>query len=335
MRVLCLMLAGLLSASVISFAQAPSESVQIPMNGFLRWNDAMNELVLYRDQRSRSEIPLEVYNMTTGAKRNVDILKDFPQSSQVIVSNVAVGSDGTIVVLCRLPSSGGASLKELILSYGPSLTLEKIWDVAPYEPAAIAVDEQGNVYSVGTRYDEQTAGQSYPILVVYDPEGHVKKEMLARSTFSSTEDPVRDSHQMGFVAIRVTDTRIFLYLPSAHDVLALDKDGKILKQVDVYEVYQRLKHDKGYMNFFVREDYFSSLGELWSGLILSAPSASSEKPAGYTSVIVQLTEAGQAVVQNEEEDHFSVRLAGVTPSNEPMELHIDASGAGVLRIGNH
>jgi hypothetical protein len=339
MRVLCLMLAALLWSSVISFAQAPSESVpgsvHIPVNGFLRWNNVMNEAVVYRDQRSRSEIPLEVYDMTTGAKRNIDILKDFPQSSQAIISNVAVGTDGTIVVVCRLQSSGGGSLKELILSYGPSLTLDKIWDVAPYEPAAVAVDEQGNVYSVGTRIDEQTAGQSYPILVVYDPEGHVKKEMLARSTFPSTEDPVRDSHQMGFVAIRVTDTRIFLYLPSAHDVLALDKDGKILKQVDVYEVYQRLKHDKGYMNFFVREDYFSSLGELWSGLILTAPSASSEKPAGYTSVIVQLTEAGQAVVQNEEEDHFSVRLAGVTPSNEPLELHIDASGAGVLRIGTH
>jgi hypothetical protein len=335
MRVLCLTLAALLCASMITFAQAPSESVQIPMNSFLRWNDAMNEVVLFRDQHSRSEIPLEIYNMTTGAKRSIDILKDFPQSSQVIISNVAVGSDGTIVVVCRLQSSG-APLKDLILSYGPSLTLDKIWDVAPYEPSAVAIDEQGNVYSVGTRYDDKTAGQSYPILVVYDSEGHVKKEMLARSSFPSTADPVRDTHQMGFVTIRVTDTRIFLYLPSEHDVLTLDKDGKILKQVDVYEVYHHLISEKGYMNFFVREDYFSSLGELWSGLILRAPSAaSSKKPADYTSIIVQLTEAGQAVVQNEEEDHFSVRLAGVTPSNEPVALHIDPSGTAALRIGTH
>lgn len=337
MRVLCLVLAALLWSCVISLAQAPStsapQSLQIPLNGFLRWNDAMNEVVVYRDQRSRSEIPLEVYDTTTGAKRTVDILKDFPQASQAIVSNVAVGSDRTIVVVCRLQSSSGGSLKELILSYGPSLTLDKIWDVAPYEPAAVAIDEQGNVYSVGTRYDEQTAGQSYPILIVYDSEGHVKKEMLARSIFPSTADPVRDTHQMGFVAIRVTDARIFLYLPSEHEVLALDKDGKILKQVDVYEDYQRLTHEKGYMNFFVREDYFSSFGELWSGLILRAPSASSGKPTGYTSVIVQVADTGQAVVQNEEENHFSVRLAGVTPSNAPMVLHLDASGAGMLTIG--
>jgi hypothetical protein len=339
MRTFCLVLAALLWSSVISFAQTPSESVpggvHLPLNGFLRWNDAMSEVVVYRDQRSRSEIPLEVYDMATGAKRNIDILKDFPQSSRAVISNVAVGSDGTIVVVCRLQSSNGGSLKELILSYGPSLTLDKIWDVAPYEPAAIAIDEHGNVYSIGTRYDEQSAGQSYSMLVVYDSDGHVKQEMLARSTFPSSVDPVRDTHQMGFVTIRVTDTRIFLYLPSEHDVLALDKDGKILKQVDVYEVYQRLTREKGYMNFFVREDYFSSLGELWSGLILRAPSPSSQKRAGYTSIIVQLTDADQAVVQNEEEDHFSVRLAGVTPSNGPVTLHLDASGAGMLRIGTH
>jgi hypothetical protein len=339
MRVLCLMLASLLWSPVISLAQAPSESVpgsvRIPLNGFLRWNDTMNEVVVYRDQRSRSEIPLEVYDMATGAKRTIDILKDFPQSLQAIVSNVAMGTDGTIVVVCRLQSSNGGSLKELILTYGPSLTLDKIWDVAPYEPAAVAIDDQGNVYSVGTRYDEKTGGQSYPILVMYDSEGRVRKEMLPRSTFPSEVDPVRDTHQMGFVTIRVTDTGIFLYLPSVHDVLALDKDGKILKQVDAYEIYQRLAREEGYTNFFVREDYFSSLGDLWSGLILRAPSASFGKTGVYTSVIVQLTEAGQAEIQNAEEDHFSGLLAGVMPSNEPLILHIDAPGSGVLRIGTH
>ncbi len=337
MRALCLMLASLLLSPGISFAQAPSESVpggvRMPTTDFFRWNDAMNEVVLYRDQASRSEIPLEVYDMRTGAKRTIDILKDFPQSSKVIIANVAVGADGTIVVVCRLQSSSGGLLKDLILSFGPSLTLDKIWDVAPYEPSAVAVDEQGNVYSVGTRYDEKTAGQSYPILVVYDSEGRVKKEMLPRSTFPSEVDPVRDTHQMGPVTLRVTDTRIFLYLPSVHDVLALDKDGKILKQVDAYEVYQRLTREEGYTNFFVREDYFSSLGDLWSGLILRAPSASSGKTVVYTSVIVKLTEAGQAEVQNAEQGHFSVRLAGVMPSNEPVILHIDAPGSGVLRIG--
>jgi hypothetical protein len=140
---------------------------------------------------------------------------------------------------------------------------------------------------------------------------------------------------MGFVTIRVTDTGIFLYLPSVHDVLALDKDGKILKQVDAYEIYQRLAREEGYTNFFVREDYFSSLGDLWSGLILRAPSASFGKTGVYTSVIVQLTEAGQAEIQNAEEDHFSGLLAGVMPSNEPLILHIDAPGSGVLRIGTH
>jgi hypothetical protein len=334
MRVLCVLLASLLWASLVSFAQAPNKSmtgdVRIPLNGFFRWDDAMNEVVVYRDQHSRSEIPLEVYDIRTGAKRTIDILKDFPQSSQVYVSNIAVANDGGIVVVCRLQSSSAGSIKELILSYGPSLTLDKIWDVAPYEPAAVAIDEQGNVYSVGTRYDEKTAGQSYPLLVVYDSEGRVEKEMLSRSTFPSDVDPVRDTHQMGFVTMRVTNTRIFLYLPSVHDALALDKDGKILKQVDAYEVYRQLTREKGYMSFFVRDDYFSSVGELWSGLIIRAPSASSEKTAGYASVIVKLTEAGQAEVQNAEEDHFSMRLAGVTPSNEPVILHIDAPKSGVL-----
>ena len=217
MRVFCVLLASLFWATMISFSQSPNKSatggVRIPLNGFLRWDDAMNEVVVYRDQHSRSEIPLEVYDVRTGAERTIDILQDFPQSSQVIVSNVAVGTDGTIVVACRSQTSNGGSLKELILSYGPSLTLDKIWDVAPYEPAAVAVDEQGNVYSVGTRYDEKTAGLSYPILVVYDSEGRVRKEMLPRSTFPSEVDPVRDTHQMGFVNIRVTDTGIFLYLP--------------------------------------------------------------------------------------------------------------------------
>ncbi|MGB8542868.1 MAG: hypothetical protein WCD49_14660 [Candidatus Acidiferrales bacterium] len=293
----------------------------------------MNEVVLYRDQDSPLGIALELYDTTTGAERTIDILKDFPQYLQAIIANVAVGVDGRIVVVCRLKPSNGGPLKELILTYRPSLTLDKIWDVAPYEPAAVAVDEQGNVYSIGTRYDEKTAGQSYPILVVYDSEGRVRKEMLPRSTFPSEVDPVRDIQQMGFVTIRVTDARVFLYLPSVHDVLALDKDGKILKQVDAYEIYQRLAREKGYTDFFMRDDYFSSQGDLWSGLLLRAPSASSGKTGIYTSVIVKLTEAGQAEVRNAEEDHFSLRLAGVMPSNEPLILDIDAAGSGVLRIG--
>jgi hypothetical protein len=336
MRVLSLMLASLLWSPGISFAQAPSEgvpgSLRLPLSGFFSWNDAMNEVVVYRDQHSGPEIPLDAYDTTTGAKKTIDILKDFPQSSEVIISNVAVGADGTIVVVCRLKSSSGGPLKELILSYGPSLKLDKVWNVAPYEPAAVAVDEQGNVYSVGTRYDEKTAGQSYPILVVYDSAGRVKKEMLPRSIFSSTKDPVTDDHKMGFVTIRVTDTRIFLYLPSANDALTLDKDGKILKQVAVQGAYQRLAQEKGYLDFFVRDDYFSPNGELWSGMILRGVPASSQKIDDYTSVIVKLTEDGQAEVQNTEVGHFSVQLVGVTPSNEPVTLHIDAPGTGVLTI---
>jgi hypothetical protein len=239
MRVVCFAFGALLWCTV-SFAQAGPTGTRIPPTGFVKWDDTTNEVVVYRDQHSRSEIPLEVYDALTSAKRSLSVLKDFPQASQAFISNVGVGPGGTIVVICRLVTPGSTRLKDLILSYGPSLTLEKVWDVAPYEPSAIAVDEQDNVYSLGTRYDEPASGLSYPILVVYDSQGRIKKEMLPRSVFPAITDPVMDNQKMGFVTIRVTDTRIFLYLPSVHDMLTLDRDGKILKQVDVREVYQRL-----------------------------------------------------------------------------------------------
>jgi hypothetical protein len=47
------MLASLLWSPGISFAQAPSEgvpgSLRLPLSGFFSWNDAMNEVVVYRD----------------------------------------------------------------------------------------------------------------------------------------------------------------------------------------------------------------------------------------------------------------------------------------------
>jgi hypothetical protein len=330
MRPYCFVFGALLWCTV-SFAQTGLTSTHIPPTGFVKWDDTTNAVVVYRDQHSRSDIPLEVYDPLTSTKRSLSILRDFPQASQAFISNVAIGTSGTIVVVCRLEYPDSTLLKDLILSYGPSLTLEKVWDVAPYEPNAIAVDEQGNVYSLGTRYDEPASGMSYPILVVYDSQGRTKKEMLSRSMFPAITDPVTDNQKMGFVTIRVTDTRIFVYLPSVHDMLTLDRNGKLLKQVDVREVYQRLAREKGYTKFVVREDCFSSVGELWSGLILRTPSDPYSK---YSSLIVQLTEAGQAVVQHEEKDQFSVRLAGVTSSNEPVTLDIDASRWGTLRIGS-
>jgi hypothetical protein len=334
---------GLLLSSVPSIAQ--TAGITIPLNGFFIWNDKSNTVVVYRHQRTRSDVPIEVYDSTTGAKRTIDILADFPQATGVIVPNVAVGPGGTIVVLCRLLLLGSTDdnkvpLKELILSYGPSLKLEKVWDIAPYEPSAITVDAQGIVYALGIRYDEP-ADATYPLIVAYDANGRIKQTLLPRSTFPSTVKPANNSRKMGQTAITVTDDRIFVYLPSVYDVITMDKDGKILKRSDVHDVFQQLALENGYASFNVYEDDLSNTGDLWTQLVLRGPKDSKDSTTisqRHTILILRVTAAGQADVQNREENtNYSTRLMGVNSSNEPIivNIHQDLQPAGTLKIGLH
>jgi len=305
---------------------------RIPLDGFMKWDEVRNEAIVYRHQLSRSqaEAPVEVFDLSTGAKRTLDILKDFPQASKAIVSDVAFGNGARIVVACRLKYPSSDRLKQLILTYEPSLTLEKIWDVAPYEPRQIAVDGGGNVYSLGIRtiYDDGTHPQ-YGILVVYDSEGRVVREMLPRTMFPPEVDPAGASQELGTARIQLTDSRIFLYLPRVDCIIQLNKDGTILNRVGVREAFSRVAQEKGYSEFFVREDYFSSVGELWAGLILAAP-----PERKVDSLVVQLERDGNATVRNEEENRFSLRLAGVTFSNQPLFRTMDESRMpSTLQVG--
>ena len=328
----------LLLAAPIGLAQELSKSggagVQIPMNAFVRWDEAMNEFVAFRNTSSSPEYSLEIYD-ATGNKRTVDILKDFPQAMGATIVNVAFGPNGEILVVCRLRSSNSLLLKQLILTYSPSLTLEKVWDVAPYDPTAIAVDQQGNVYSLGTTYTEKNPSESYPMLIEYDPNGHIKNEFLPRSTFSSVDDPVSNSKKMGFVAMKATDSRIFIYLPVAKAMLTLDTSGKILKQFEVSDTFQRLTYEKGYAKFDVHEDYISAQGKLWLGLMLRNPPPSTQSSPNFISLIVEVDADGQATVHHAEEGTFSMRLAGLNSLNEPLVLDVISPAVGVPKIGIH
>jgi hypothetical protein len=329
----------LLLTGSIYFPQAPDKQsgseVRIPMNAFIRWDESMNQFIAFRRTDSNPETSLEIYDATTGSKRAINILKDFPQASTASVTNVAVAPSGEILVVCRLRPASSKVLKQLILTYSSSLALEKVWDVAPYDPEAIAVDQQGNVYSLGTTYTEKSPNESYPMLVEYDSVGRIKNQFLPRSTFPSVDDPVVNSKKMGFVAIHVSDSQIFVYLPATRTMLTLDKSGKILKQFDVSKLYQQVARDKGFASFDVHEDYISAQGELWVGLMLRNPPPSTQSSPGFISLIVEVSADGQASVRHAEEGTFTTRLVGLTSSNEPMVFDVLSPTVGTPRIGIH
>jgi hypothetical protein len=246
-----------------------------------RWDEANHRVLSYQLQTVADQVAVQITAIDRAQPTiRISVLKDFPGAVESIVVAVASGPDQSVLVACRLkyPSSnhGPSALKELILTYNGAGRLIKVWDVAPYEPTAIASDESGNVYSFGVRVDvfNTTHVQpDYGMLVEYSPDGKVLRGMLPASLFPAGIDPSSYSSETGPRVISVSRDRIYVYAARVSEVFVLDRSGDILKRYSILNFARDLAARNHYAYRELIVAAFDSDGNLYLDMGLGEPTA--------------------------------------------------------------
>src|SRR5580704_3737295 len=340
MRIFVSLFFAALNLTLVAFpssAQEPGKnpqdkndiSVRVETPGTLYlWDDSRNELTI-GDSNHRGDRPtplVNIYNVLSGEKRSLDIVKEFPDARYVYILGLASGPDGSVVVACEVDSNNGvfAGDRLLVCDGHSSLTANLV--TSGYDVGATALDKKGNIYFAGLHDNENSSNESYPLLVKYDAYGHIAKEMLPHSLFASVEDPVGDAlggTHTGATRGAAGENAVRVYLAPASEMIVLNGDGKIQSRINVASKLSAFAKAKGYKTVYVNWDEFSPTGDLWLVGHLEEPSDSASPMLAARNFVVRLTPEGQLQVPckgvgEEAPGHYLPKLIGFTQSGEPV-----------------
>jgi hypothetical protein len=292
------------------------------------WNDSRSELIVGNSHRQgdRSTARVDIYNVVSGEKRSIDILKEFPNARYVYVEGLAVSPEGSILVACEVDSNEAAFAGDRLLLYDRHSALTTSLLAGDYDVGAVALDRQSNMYILGSHDGELSSKEPYPLLVKYDSYGHITSQMLPRSLFTNFEDPVGDGisdPRRGATRLAVNEKAIHVYLAPASEMVVLNQTGEIQTRVNVARKLSEFAETKGYKAFRVDGDEFSPSGDLWFVGVLAEPSNSTSAMPPARNFVVRLTPAGQLQVPykevgEESPGQYLPQLIGFTQSNEPV-----------------
>ena len=297
--------------------------------GWTLWDDSHSELInsAYQPRQGDRTTPLvNIYNVVSGEKRSIDILKEFPNARYVYVTSLASGPDGSVLAVCEVGSDNRSYTGDRLLVYDSHSTLVMNLTSAEYDVGGVAMDKRGDIYFVGTHDGENSSDESYPLLVKYDSQGKIALETLPRSLFEDVEDPVGDglgNRREGVTRVAVSEKAIHVYLAPAREMIVLNQAGEIQTRSNVASTLSEFAKTKGYKDFYVDGDEFSPSGDLWFIGHLEEPADSSSDLRPARNFIVRLTPEGELQepythVGDEPSGHYLPQLIGFTKSNEPV-----------------
>jgi hypothetical protein len=297
--------------------------------GWTLWDDAHSELInsVYQPRHGDRTTPLvNVYNVVSGEKRSIDILKEFPNARYVYVIGLASGPDGSVLAVCEVGSDNQSYTGDRLLVYDSHSTLVMNLTSAEYDVGGVAMDKRGDIYFVGTHDGENSSDETYPLLVKYDSQGKIALETLPRSLFEDVDDPVGDglgSRRDGVTRVTASERAIDVYLAPAREMIVLNQAGEIQTRINVASTLSEFAKTKGYKDFYVDGDEFSPSGDLWFVGHLEEPSDSSSDLLPARNFVVRLTPEGRLQVPyphlgDEPPGHYLPQLIGFTQSNEPV-----------------
>ena len=339
MRVLVFLLCAALSLmlpSVVAHAQDQNPQgdngfrvrTEAP-GGWTLWDDSRSELInaAYQLPPGARTPLVNIYNVVSGEKRSIDVLKEFPNTRSVYVTGLANNPEGSVVIVCEANSDDDVTFKgDHLLVYGSHSTLLMNLTTPDYDVAAVAMDKQGNIYLLGTRDGERSSEESYPLMVKYDSQGKITLETLSRSLFADIDDPVGDGlgqPRSGGTRVAVSEKGIHVYLAPAREMILLNHSGEIQTRINVASMLSEFARTKGYKDFYVDGDEFSPSGDLWFIGNLEEPSGSSTDLPPARNFVVRLTPVGELQVPcphvgDEPPGYYLPHLIGFMQSNEPV-----------------
>lgn len=172
--------------------------------------------------------PIHSYSIDgTPRGPDINIFNDFTNLDHAIIDGIAVGPEGKTVIAAVL-NFGSHSLKHVILTYDSSDILLEVWDTEPYYHEAIATDDAGDVFALGSRLDDPKV--SYPLLIEYGPSGQILRKSLSSALFKNGSQAVEQWDNTADPLIAVAGNHLLIYAPKEADFLVCSKEGAILRR---------------------------------------------------------------------------------------------------------
>lgn len=239
---------------------------EVSPTGLDRW-DSTNEVLFYGDGSPNQLVRAYVGFHQRGA--DIDIFKDFAGIQEVYVDSLTAGPDGTTLIAAIL-NFGDHKVQALVLTYDSSGRLLKTWDPAPQYVRHIAYsDDDGAIFVLGDRdVPDGPNAPDYPLLVEYNRDGRVLKNMIPASTLKDAGDSFNQGGETGQPMLRVTKDHIYFYAPTNREAVMCDRNGVVLAYRSISDIVDEISTKDGYHLAQIHNVDFSEDGDIVLELLL-------------------------------------------------------------------
>jgi hypothetical protein len=246
-------------------SQAVAQAVN--PTGLDRW-DSTNEVLFYGDGSPDQLVRAYAGGHQRGA--DIDIFKDFAGIQEDYVDSLTAGPDGTTLIAAIL-NFGGHNIRRVVLTYDSSGQLLKTWEPVPQYAEVIAYSKDDDaIFVLGDRYvPDGPDAPDYPLLVEYNRDGRVLKNMVPASTLKERGDSLSGGSQTGEPALRVTKDHIYFYTPANREAVMCDRNGVILGYRSISDVMDKIiSAEDGYQLAQIHHVDFTDDGDIVLELLL-------------------------------------------------------------------
>jgi hypothetical protein len=235
--------------------------------GLDRW-DSTNEVLFYGDGSPDRLVRAYAGGHQRGA--DIDIFKDFAGIQEDYVDSLTAGPDGTTLIAAIL-NFGGHNIRRAVLTYDSSGQLLKTWEPVPQYAEVVAYSKDDDaIFVLGDRYvPDGPDAPDYPLLVEYNRDGRVLKNMIPASTLKDAGNSFYGSGQTGEPALRVTKDHIYFYAPANREAVMCDRNGVILTYRSIGDIVDKIiSTEDGYQLAQTHHVDFTDDGDIVLELLL-------------------------------------------------------------------
>jgi hypothetical protein len=217
-----------------------------------KWDSTHGRLMVFRDT-SMPDMPSARIFDRNGTSVPIFILHDFRGAKFSDIWAAAATPEGGMVLSVVLgfgdrPNPKDQSkpfppLKSLVLTYGPDGALKKVWNVAPYQHQALAVDSLGNVFALGTR---DAGPEGFSMLIKYSQSGAILGEYVPSKMFANGAKALDGSALNGSPALFIGTKQLLLWVSSTREAFKFSLNGELQRKIALGPAIDRLAAQNGF-----------------------------------------------------------------------------------------
>lgn len=174
-----------------------------------------------RVSQKREADQIEVYDSQGNRLSSVKVLAAVEGAEKVSIWDVSARRDKRIAVAAYLVNKGGSVPALLYFNFKGSLLSATA--LAPSRAIRLLVlDDDLGAWALGMGAGGQNPSE-VPLVVNFDPSGHIRKEIIKRAQFPSDAQILQEGRRVGSPAMGIDGDAIWIWLPGSAELVTIQK----------------------------------------------------------------------------------------------------------------